>query len=390
MKKKIIILGSTGSIGSSSLEIINKKKNYFNVILLSAKKNYKLVCKQIDLYKPEYFVVTNPVIFKKIKFKFKNSKTKIVNSFDDIRYNIKADITISAIPGIAGLPPTLLMMRFTKKLLIANKEAIICGWNLIKKCSMQNNVKIIPIDSEHYSILQLIKNYKISDIKKIYLTASGGPFLNFTLNQIKKVKLKDALKHPKWKMGKKISIDSATLMNKVLEIIEAQKLFNISSKKLDIIIHPNSLVHAIIIFKNGLTKMLYHQTSMIIPIANAIFDGNLNIDDFYKPRMNNGKEIEKSLIFKTVSEKIFPVIKLKNKVNEYPSSPIIVNGANEVLVNQFLAQNIVYNEIIDGIKYILRDRNYRKYAIKKPKTIKEILDIDTWAKNKILSKLSND
>ena len=262
--------------------------------------------------------------------------------------------------------------------------------NTIVAAILADYVKIIPIDSEHYSILQLIKNYKISDIKKIYLTASGGPFLNFTLNQIKKVKLKDALKHPKWKMGKKISIDSATLMNKVLEIIEAQKLFNISSKKLDIIIHPNSLVHAIIIFKNGLTKMLYHQTSMIIPIANAIFDGNLNIDDFYKPRMNNGKEIEKSLIFKTVSEKIFPVIKLKNKVNEYPSSPIIVNGANEVLVNQFLAQNIVYNEIIDGIKYILRDRNYRKYAIKKPKTIKEILDIDTWAKNKILSKLSND
>ena len=189
--------------------------------------------------------------------------------------------------------------------------------------------------------------------------------------------------------GKKISIDSSTLMNKILEIIEAQKLFNISSKKLEIIIHPNSLVHAIVVFRNGLTKMLYHHTTMITPIANAIFDGKLDINDFYKLTTDEKKNIE-SLIFKKVNSNIFPAIKLKDKANEFPSTSIIINAANEVLVDQFLYKKITYNDIIKGIEYILRDRNYKKYAVKRPKTIKQILDIDFWAKNKILNKFNYD
>ena len=388
MKKKITILGSTGSIGLTTLNIISKKKNQFIVTLLAAKNNYKEICKQINKYNPIYFVIANPAIFKKVKKKFKNKKTKILDEYTKIKIKPKSDVTISAIPGTEGLLPTLSIIKSTKKLLLANKESVICGWELIKNESFKYKVDIVPIDSEHYSILQLIKDYKIDQIKKIYLTESGGPFLNYKPHQFKKIKPKDALKHPKWKMGKKITIDSSTLMNKILELIEAQKLFNIPSKKLDILIHPNSLVHAIVMFNNGLTKMLYHQTTMIIPIVNAIFDGEININDFYKPKIKIENDIE-NIIFRKVDAKIFPIIKLKDRVNEYPSTSIIINSTNEALVDQFLNNNITYNDIIKGIKHVLRDRNYRKYAIKKPKTINQILDIDIWAKKKILNKFND-
>lgn len=269
------------------------------------------------------------------------------------------------------------MIKLSKKILIANKEAIICGWSLIKKESEKYRTKIIPIDSEHYSILKLMEHHPLNEIKKIYITASGGPFLNYKLSKLKKVKPKEALRHPKWKMGKKISIDSSTLMNKILELIEAQKIFNIPNKKIDMLIHPNSLVHAIIELKNGLSKFIYHETSMIIPIANAIFDGKLNIDDFYK----RSKLIDlNDLSFRRVPENIFKIIKIKNRVTEYPSTPIIINAANETLVSQFLAKKITFLSISKNIIKILNDLNYKKYAIKKPKNIKEIIKIDKWAR----------
>ena len=201
--------------------------------------------------------------------------------------------------------------------------------------------------------------------------------MNYKKSQMKKIKPKDALKHPKWKMGKKISIDSSTLMNKILELIEAQKIFNISSKKIEIIIHPNSLVHAIIEFNNGLVKLLYHETSMIIPLANAIFDGNLDIKTFYK---NKNKKIE-NLIFKKVDKNIFPAIKLKNRVDEYPSTPIIINAANEVSVDQFINKKLPFLKINKIILSVLNDKNYKKYAIRNPRSINQITKIDQWARN---------
>ena len=387
MKKLISILGSTGSVGLSTLEIIQKKKNNFKPYVFSANKNYKLICKQITKYKPVYFVINNNDIFKKIKKKFKKNKVKIINDYNEIKkIGSNLSITISAIPGIGGLSPMIKLIKFSNKILIANKEAIVCGWNLIKKKADENNTKLIPMDSEHYSISQLIKNYKMNEIKKIYITSSGGPFLNYDLKQFKKIKLKDALKHPKWKMGKKITIDSSTLFNKILELIEAQKLFNIPLEKLDVIIHPNSLVHAVVIFNNGITKMLYHPTTMIIPIANAILDGKLNIDDYYVSKTKN--EIE-SLIFQKVDLKKFPIIRLKQKINEFPSTSIILNAVNEVLVEQFLKKKISYQAIIKGISDILRDRNYQKYAIKNAKTINQILAIDNWARQKALKRKFN-
>jgi 1-deoxy-D-xylulose-5-phosphate reductoisomerase len=386
MKKYISILGSTGSIGRTSLEIINKKKKLFKPYIFSANKKYSTICHQILKYKPVFFLINNRDVFFKVKKKFKNSKTIILNSFHNLNIKKKSDITITAIPGISGLEPTLKMIKLSKKILIANKESVICGWELIKRNSLKGKGKIIPVDSEHFSILQLIKNEKIENIRKIYLTASGGPFLNYTVNQLKKVKPKDALKHPKWKMGKKITIDSSTLMNKIFEIAEAQKLFNLNNEILDIVIHPNSLVHAIIEFKNGIKTFIYHDTSMIIPLANAIFDGDLDIKNFHSKKFKNKKDIE-NLIFKKVDQIKFPAIKLKNKINEYPSSSIIINASNEVLVDQFLRKKIPYLSIIKFIMTILKDRNYLKYAIRKPVNIKIINVIDKWARVTTIKKL---
>jgi 1-deoxy-D-xylulose-5-phosphate reductoisomerase len=385
MKKTISILGSTGSIGLTTLNIIDKKKNFFKVNLLSSNKNFKLICNQIEKYKPNFFVVANNEILIKVKKKFKKKNTKIINNFEFKKLKIKNHITVSAIPGINGLEPTISMTRLSKVILIANKESIICGWNLIKKNALKYKTKIIPIDSEHFSILTLLKNHRLNEIKKIYITASGGPFLNYKKNQFKKINPEDALKHPKWKMGKKITIDSSTLMNKMLELIEAQKLFNIPDNKIDILIHPNSLVHAIIKLKNGLTKFIYHETTMIIPLANALFDKDLIIEEFYNKKSK--KYFGENLIFEKVNKNVFPIFKLKNRLNESPSTPIIINAANEILVDQFLQKKIPFLSISKTILSILNDRNYRKYAIRNPKNINEIIKVDKWAKETTIQKI---
>ena len=384
--KKISILGATGSIGSTTLSIISKKK-VFNLILLSANKNYRKIINQIKLHKPKYYVINDKSTFKKIKLKFKNKKIKILNNFEEVPKNIKFDITISAIPGINGLKPTTLMIKQSKKILIANKESVICGWNLIKNIAEKNKTKIIPIDSEHFSLMQLIQNYKEKDIDKIYLTASGGPFLNFNIKEFKTITPKQAFKHPKWKMGKKISIDSSTMMNKILEVIEAQKIFNLPLDKIDILIHPESLVHAILKLKNGLVKLLYHETSMVIPISNAIFENNLNINEVHKV---SRKSTIRNLTFSVPDKNRFNILKIKDKITEYPSTPIIINSANEILVRSFLKNKTSFLSISRIILKIMKDRNYKKYAIKTPSNINQIKTIDNWARKKTLSLINKN
>ena len=392
MKKFISILGSTGSIGLNVLNIINKKKNKFKINILAADKNYKLICSQIKEYKPQIFIVNDPKIYQKVKNRFKKYKTEIINKINSKQkiFN-KSDISVAAIPGIAGLYPTIEIVKKSKKVLIANKESVVCGWDIIKKCAKINNTKIIPVDSEHFSIMQLLKDHNLKEIKKIYLTASGGPFLNYKISQLKKVKPIHAIKHPKWKMGKKISIDSATLMNKMLEIVEANKFFSIDLKKIDIVIHPESLVHAIIELKNGLFKFIYHETTMLIPLANAIFDNKVDISDILKPTLNKKKIFFfKNLNFKNIDKKKFPIIKLKKRLCEYNSTPIIINAANEILVDQFLKKKISFISFSRRLFKLLEDRNYSKYAIKVPKNVNQVMQIDRWARQTMLKMISRD
>ena len=272
--KKIIILGSTGSIGKQTLEIIKKDKNKFKILLLSTDKNINLISKQIKTFKVKNIVVTNKKKYKILKKKFK--KIKIFPDFKKIdkKLIVKADYTMSAISGIEGLRPTINIIKKTKRIAIANKESLICGWGLIQKELKKHKTEFIPVDSEHFSIWSVIKDYQKSDIEKIILTASGGPFLNKKIK--KNVSLKDAISHPNWSMGKKISIDSATMMNKIFEIIEAKKIFNIELNKFEILIHPKSYIHAIVKFKNGLIKIIAHDTDMKIPISNSIYMGDNN------------------------------------------------------------------------------------------------------------------
>ena len=371
-KKTIAILGSTGSIGKSSLNVITKLKDT-KIELIFADKNFRELLKQIRIYKPRIVVVNSFETFVKLKNIFKKKKIKILNNYKESKeYLKKIDTTISAIPGINGLEPTIFFAAISKKVLIANKESVICGWNLITKIAKKFKTKLIPIDSEHFSINFLLKNYLPDQISKIYITASGGPFLNLDKKSFKKILPNQAIKHPKWKMGKKISVDSATLMNKVVEVIEAVKLFSINLDKFKIIVHPQSLVHSIIELKNGLRIFLYHEPDMRIPIANAIEDLNKNLENFDF----NRKEISNKLTFLPVDETKFPVEEIIKKINVNNSSPILINAANEIIVDQFLKKKIKFVEIFKYLKLFLSTISYIKTSKIKPNSIEKVRKID--------------
>ena len=389
MKKKIAILGSTGSIGRASLNILEKDLKQFEIVLLSANSNYSLIKKQIKKYKPKYFFINNTDVFKKIKKQCKKNKVKIYNKFSDFNLKkIKFDITISAIVGIAGLEPTIKFTNISKKILLANKETVICGWHILKKVCKKTKTSVVPVDSEHFSVNELTKNYQDNDIARIYITGSGGPFLRKDIKKFKNIKVSEAIKHPNWQMGKKISVDSSTMMNKVLEVIEAFKLFPFNEKKYKIIIHPQSLIHAIVFFKNGQTKLLYHETDMRIPIANAIYENKIDIENLLVKKSNFLKNFD-YLKFEPVDKKRFPIVTLLSKKIYNNSGAIILNASNEVLVNEFLKKKITFNSIYPCLKRVFRDKDFKKYAIKRSPNIKEIHKIDNWARRKTLSIIKN-
>ncbi len=378
MKKKIVVLGSTGSIGRSALEIIKKRKKSFVIDTLIAHSNYKIIKSQITLYRPKNFIITNRKIFEIFKKSKNVYKTRFYNSIYDLEYKKKIDLTISAIPGLAGLPITIFYAKISNKLLLANKESIICGWSIINKIVKKNKIKLIPIDSEHFSVKKILDENKIDKIDKIFITASGGPFFKKNMKN-KKVLLSDALKHPKWKMGKKISIDSATMLNKVFELIEAKKLFPRYKKKFDILLHPQSLIHAIVKFENGLQNWIYHEPDMKIPIANAIFDSKINIKDFIKLNYKSNEKKQELQFFK-INKYNFPPYTFISKIDLYKSFPIILNAVNEVFVDLFLKNKIKFNSIIPNIVRVIKNKNFKKYAIQNASNLKKIYEIDNWSR----------
>ena len=355
MKKKICILGSTGSIGQSTLDIISKNRKDFDVVLLSGYNNLKLLFSQAKKFKPKYIYSNNFLLRNKIKFFCKNNK---INFIDDINLlkTEKFDITIAAISGINGLFPTVNIIKYSKKILIANKESIICGWKFILKELKKNNCIFRPIDSEHFSILNLIENKNTDNINRVYITASGGPFFKKKIN-LKKVTPSQAIKHPNWRMGKKISVDSANLMNKVLEVIEASLIFNLPINKFKIIVHPQSIIHAIIEYKNGLSTMLYHHNDMKIPIINSLYDSNCNHNISNKNILSqNNFNFYDADYKKNPSLKI---LKLTNLLNE--SGFILINALNEILVKKFLDQRIAFTDINNKLLRILDSNLVKKY-----------------------------
>jgi len=387
MKKKIAILGSTGSIGKTLINIIKEDKKNFEIVLLSADGNYKELLKQAKFFKVKNLIITNVNSFNKVKKVKFSKKINIYNNFNNFRkiFRKKVDYTMSCISGIQGLKPTIEIIKFTNKIAIANKEAIICGWDLIHKELKKNKTEFIPVDSEHFSIWYALRDINKELIEKIYLTASGGPFLNKPLNKLKNVNYKQAIKHPNWKMGKKISIDSATMMNKVFEIIEAKKIFDISYKKLSILIHPKSYVHAIIKFKNGLTKIVVHDTNMKIPIFNSLYSSS---------KMINSKKIDlktlNNLDFRTVDYRRFPLTKILNVLPEKSSLfETILVSINDKLVELFLDNRIKYTDISKKMHNMLRLRDLKRYKMIKVKNIYEIINISKKIKNRVELILNN-
>ncbi len=381
MKKKIAILGSTGSIGKSLIDIIKKDKKNFEIILLSADENYKELLKQAKFFKVKNLIISNTKSFDKIKKDNYSKKIKIYNNFNVFKkiFSKKIDYTMSSISGIQGLKPTIEIIKYTKKIAIANKEAIICGWDLIEKRLNKYKTKFVPVDSEHFSIWYALQDIEKNLIEKIYLTASGGPFLDKSIKRLKKVNIKQVTNHPNWKMGKKISTDSATMINKVFEVIEAKKIFKISYNKLAIIIHPKSYVHAIIKLKNGITKIVVHDTNMKIPIFNSLYSSK---------KIINSKKLDfkilNNLDFRSVDSIKFPLIKvLKMLPNNTSLFETILVSINDKFVELFLSNKIKFTDISRKMNKMLSLYSFKKYKKIKPKNVEEIIKMNTKIKNDI-------
>tara|TARA_B100000700_G_C15049474_1_gene859542 strand:- start:2774 stop:3940 length:1167 start_codon:yes stop_codon:yes gene_type:complete len=384
MKKKIAILGSTGSIGKSTIEVIKKNKKNFDVILLTANKNYKKLVQQAKEVNAKNVLIKNKTFYEKVKKGLRNRSTKVYSGDFSIKKitKKKIDCTMAAIVGIAGLQPTLDAIKNSRSVAIANKESIICAWNILFREIKKNKTKIFPVDSEHFSIMELTQNVDDDEVEEIIITASGGPFLNYSKNKLKNVSPAQALLHPNWKMGKKISIDSANLMNKVFEVIEACKLFKFDKKKYKIVIHPQSYVHSIIRFRSGLIKMVLYNSDMKIPISNILNGKKSNIKNV------KNIDIEKlnKLSFQKVNFISFPSVKLIEKSSKYGLlTPTIINASNEVLVDLFLSKKIGFLDIVNTINKIFKDKDFRKYARRVPTTIKDIKIADNWARLKTKS-----
>ena len=347
---KVNIFGSTGYIGKKSLEIIN---NYFpdlKINLLCANRNINILEKQIKIYKPKYVYLFDEKKLKDLK-KIITKNTKILNKKDLFIYlnNTKSDFTVLAVSGHKSLNYFESIIKNTKFLGLVSKECIVSAGHIFTKFKKNNNIKICPLDSEHFSMNQLFDfSKKYFHLNKIYLTASGGPFLNQNHNDLKNVTFNQAINHPKWSMGYKNSLDSATLVNKCLELVEAHYLFDIPFNKLDILIHPQALVHSIFEFKNYVTNMVYFYHDMSIPLFN-FFNQKFN----YVPKKINNYNFKKNnlLKFSQIKKRHYPIYDFFNNLDKNdPKNIIKFNMANEFAVNLFKNKKIIYTDIFKIIK----------------------------------------
>ncbi len=353
MKKKIVVLGSTGSIGTSCLDVIRSFKDEFEVIGLAAGKNIELLLKQIEEFRPRAVTVVNEFLAKKLEerlpykgIEVKHGKEGYMElaSFDE------ADLIVSALVGSAGLIPTLCAVDVGKDVALANKESLVIAGHLVTQTAKKTGAKILPIDSEHSAIFQCLQGQDQNAIKRLILTASGGPFKDSSTSRLETVTPKEAIKHPNWKMGKKISVDSATLMNKGLEVIEARWLFDIELDKIDVVIHPQSIIHSMVEFIDGSILAQLGIADMRIPISYALS---------YPKRL--ALELPKldlvscsPLTFEPPDLDKFPCLKLAYEAAKIGGSmPCILSAANEVAVEAFLSNRIRFDQISKVIEEVL-------------------------------------
>ncbi|MFW5976703.1 MAG: 1-deoxy-D-xylulose-5-phosphate reductoisomerase [Bacillota bacterium] len=372
----LVLLGSTGSIGTQTLEVIDQLKNW-NIIALTANTNINLLEKQAKKYLPDYVVIMKKDLALKLEKRLKKYQIKVLTgpeALKEVAGLSNADLVINALVGAAGLGPSLAALKSKNKLGLANKESMVIGGKLINNIIKSNKTSILPIDSEHNAIFQILNDQKNNQVKNIWLTASGGPFLNLSYDELKTVSVEEALDHPNWDMGDKITIDSATLMNKGLEVIEAHWLFQQNYDKIKVVIHPESIIHSLVEFVDNSWEAELGASDMKIPIQFVLS---------YPDKINGiGEEMNifkiKQMNFSRPDKDKFPCLDLAFSAGEIGGSmPVVLNAANEVAVDAFLNYKISFNQIPEIIEKVME-----KHSKMNKFTLEDIFNIDDWTRRK--------
>lgn len=375
--KKICILGSTGSIGTQSLAVMRENKNDFEVCGLAAGHNIQLLEEQILEFNPRYVYIKSKEDAKSLSAKYDKQNVYFgENGIEELLDNCQCDTVINALVGIKGLVPTLKAIENGMDIALANKETLVVGGSLVMDKARKKGVKIYPADSEHSAIFQSLQGNDRKSVKKVILTASGGPFRNFTIEQLKRVTAKDALNHPNWIMGKKITVDSATLMNKGLEVIEAKWLFDLNDDQIEVVVHPQSILHSAVEYEDGAIIGQMGKPDMKLPIAYALTYPKRK--KLKNTQMSRLWEIG-SMTFESVDMSRFPCVRLAfEAMKKGGSFPVVLNSANEVLVDEFLKGTISFLDISKYVEKALYTHDYKEEL-----SLDEILELDEKTRQKV-------
>ncbi len=358
MPKRIALLGSTGSIGTQTLNVISKFPDEFKVELMTAGNNARLLAQQAIKFRPGNVVIGNKAHYQTLKDALKDIPVKVSAGDAAIEQAVSAsniDIVVAAMVGYSGLKPTIAAIRAGKKIALANKETLVVAGEIIKKLIKESGSRIIPVDSEHSAIFQCLAGESGNPIDKITLTASGGPFLNFTREMLEKVKPHEALKHPNWEMGNKVTVDSASLMNKGLEVIEARWLFDLSPDQIRVIVHPQSIIHSMVHFADGSTKAQMGMPDMRVPILYALSYPSRYTSDL--PKLDFTK-CQTLTFFDPDLEKFRNLALAYHALKSGGNMPCIMNAANEVAVSAFLSGKIGFLQMSDVVEHTMEKTEF--------------------------------
>ncbi len=380
--EKVAILGSTGSIGRSSLEVIEKLGHRFRVVGLAAGRNTQLLEVQVEKFRPKFVSLGKKEDAEEFRRKLKRDSIEVLSAEDGVE-RIAAleenDIVVSAIPGIAGLKPTLAAVRAGKKVALANKESMVVAGPLILSMAEESGTQIIPVDSEHSGIFQCLAKEKKDKVAKVTLTASGGPFFRKSRQEMERATLAEAMEHPTWKMGKKVTVDSATLMNKGLELIEARWLFGLEPRQLEVLIHPQSIIHSLVEMCDGSVLAQLSSTDMKVPIQYALTYPDRDLSP--SPSLDLARI--KALEFFKVDDLKFPFVSLaRQAMEEGGSFPIALNAANEIAVSAFLKEKIKFAEIAGIVARVVE--NHQKTKVE---SLEDIIEVDREERQKAMNLL---
>lgn len=367
--KTVTILGSTGSIGKNTVKILQQSDKNFSIRAITANTDYKLLAEQAISLKAKRAVIADDSLYQSLKDELSGTSIEVAAGKDEVvnAASLESDVLVSAIVGDAGLEPTIAAIKRGAIIALANKECLVCAGELMMEVAKANGAKIIPVDSEHNAIFQVFSFDKIDEIERIILTASGGPFRGFSKAQLEPVTIAQAIKHPNWSMGKKISVDSATMMNKGLEVIEAFYLFPVDKDKIDVIIHPESIIHSMVEYIDGSILAELGMPDMCTPISYALgWPDRIKIK---KSRMNF-TDLSK-LSFEDVNNDNFPAVDIAKQALEIGgAAPIVFNSANEVAVENFLNSKIGFTDITKIVRDSLSSISYQK-----PDSIDDVVEI---------------